>query len=111
MTFPHPTLQGGERGFRCADGTYDKQAYDMKHGGVFNKKNRYNNLLGDEDLAANYANKQGSVVDCSKYPITSKLRAVFTTLLCDHVANLYGETNHYYVASECGIGWREPNGI
>ena len=90
----------------------DKKAYaakHKKHNGVFNKKNRYNNLLGDEDLTADYARKQGSVVNCSKYPVTSKLRAAFATLL--RVAKLYGETNDYYDASMCGIGWREPNCI
>mmetsp|Transcript_14476 Transcript_14476/g.38488 ORF Transcript_14476/g.38488 Transcript_14476/m.38488 type:complete len:189 (+) Transcript_14476:2-568(+) len=84
----------------------DKKAYAAKykkHNGVFDKKNRYNNLLGDEDLAADYANKKGSVADCSKYPVTSKLRAVLTTLLC--AASLYGETNHYYDVSGTGIGW------
>ena len=82
----------------------DKKAWDARHGGVFNKQNRYNNLLGDEDQAADYANRKGCVVDSSKYPITSKLRTTFTTLL--GVSNpLVGETNHYFNASECGIGW------
>jgi len=89
----------------------DKQAYDGKHGGVFNKHNRYNNLLGDDDLAADYANKKGTVVNCEatsesglKYPITSRLRAVFTALLLAP-RPLVGETNQYFKASECGIGW------
>jgi len=82
----------------------DKQAWNSRHGGVFNKHNRYNNLLGDDDQAADYANRKGSVVDCSKYPITRKLRATFTSLLgAEHP--LVGETNHYFEASECGIGW------
>ena len=82
----------------------DMQAFDRKHGGVFNKYNRYNNLLGDYNLLADYANRKGTVVDCSKYPITTKLRTTFTSLL--GASNmLVGETNHYYEAGECGIGW------
>ena len=82
----------------------DKQAWDERHGGVFEKHNRYNNLLGDYDQAADYINKKGTIVDCNNYPITSKLRATFTSLL--GASNpLVGETNHYYEAGECGIGW------
>ena len=82
----------------------DKQAWDPRHGGVFDKHNRGNNLLGDHDHAADYANKQGTVVDCSNYPITSKVRATLTSLLGAFLP-LVGETNHYFDASTCGIGW------
>jgi len=91
----------------------DEKAYDDKYpGGVFNKKNRYNNLLGDEDQAPDYGNKKGTVVDCEavtedgskKYPTTSKLRAVFTSLLCA-AHPVVGETNKYFNAFLCGIGW------
>ena len=82
----------------------DKQAWDPRHGGVFDKHNRYNNLLSDADQAVDYANKQGTVIDCSNYPITSKLRAAFTSLLSAFLP-LVGESNRYFDASACGIGW------
>lgn len=82
----------------------DKQAWDPRHGGVFDKHNRYNNLLGDYDQAADYAKKQGTVVDCVHYPVTQQLRAVLTSLL-GACRPLVGETNHYFDASACGIGW------
>ena len=82
----------------------DYKAYDPRNGGVFDKRNRGNNLLGDYDQAADYADKQGTVVDCFHYPVTSKLRAALTSLLGANNP-LVGETNHYFDASACGIGW------
>ena len=84
---------------------WDSKFYSAKHGGVANKKARWNNCFGDFSQVADIPNKKGTVHDFKDVPCLQTIRADMAQLLGDRVSTFIGEGNYYYQASSCGIGY------
>lgn len=83
--------------------TWDSKFYSAKHGGVANKKARWNNCFGDFSQIADIPNKKGTVHNFTDVPCLQIIRSDMALLLGERVSKFIAEGNYYYKADSCGI--------
>ena len=81
-----------------------KDTKALMYGRVVNKHARHNLCFGDNSIAPNYADGQGTVVAFDSVPLTKRIRETLGTIL-PSMKDLMLEGNYYYDVSTCGIGW------
>jgi alkylated DNA repair dioxygenase AlkB len=81
---------------------YDKKAF--MYGRVVNKHARWNLCFDEKEQEPDYAQKKGRIVPFSAVPLLRAIRDEIS-VLHPKTRDLKVESNYYYDASKCGIGW------
>jgi hypothetical protein len=85
----------------------DTTALNVGRSRVNDMHSFHGNCVADYDRSPDIINGIFTVTDFKHYPRTNALRTELARLMGVTPATLLGETNHYYDASKCGIGWRK----
>ena len=81
---------------------YDKRAF--MYGRVVNKNARWNLCFDEKAQEPDYATGKGRIVPFEDVPLLSRVRDELAGLH-PKLRDLKVESNYYYDASKCGIGW------
>lgn len=87
----------------------DTTALNVGRSRVNDMHSFHGNCVADYDRSPDIINGIFTVTDFKHYPRTNALRTELARLMGVTPATLLGETNHYYDASKCGIGWHGDN--
>lgn len=93
----HTTLFEEQRGL-----DYDKRAF--MYGRVVNKHARWNLCFDEKTQEPDYAAGKGRIVPFDEVPLLSTVRNELAGIH-PKLRDLKVESNYYYNASKCGIGW------
>ena len=87
--------------------TWDTRYYDTRRKKVLNKLARANNVITDRSCAANFDEKQGTLIDFKDLPLLSMIREALYELFGEKCKDLVAEGNRYEDggAKKHGIGW------
>ena len=82
---------------------YDKKA--LMYGRVVNKNARWNLCFDDTDQEPDYEAGKGRVISFARVPLLDRLRERIGNVFGDKATGLKVESNYYYDAEQCGIGF------
>jgi hypothetical protein len=83
----------------------DTTYYDTRRKKVLNKRARQNLCFGNESIAPDIQNKQGTVVAFSSVPITQYIRDALPELFGENARDKLAEGNYYQDLNSTGIGY------
>jgi alkylated DNA repair dioxygenase AlkB len=82
---------------------YDRHA--LMYGRVVNKKARWNLCFDEEAQEPDYAAGKGRIVPFRAVPLLARLHGAITAMGGEATKGLKVESNYYYDAAQCGIGY------